>query len=219
MLTTPGFHRIDYVIWGIVRQKWGPSLLPPPDVVINEIYESGDGPTWYELYNLTDSTLDTSKWRFASRSTGYVHLPMDNMLPGEYVILCDSKEQFENKWSLPEGIRCFEFVVGAPGELLLLDNTPNELGVVEYILDRSVLEPGHSWSRYVGGYYTDSWSRYMGSYGTDNYFANYFYDESHPTPGRPNSRVKGEGGVGDIIYGIAGIIAIVIIWAYARVRK
>ena len=157
-------------------------------IVINEIFDSADNRDewWLELYNPTDNVIDTSRWVFWFGSIyGPIHLSIDNMLPGEYVVLCSSEETFMDLWTLPEGTRCVEIEsFGMQGDWIRLDSGMyNRIETIDQVPQRGeftefpTLEPGHCWARYAGGYDTDN-------------FANDFYDESSPTPGMQNSRTK-----------------------------
>ena len=152
-------------------------------VVINEIFDA-DNETrqWLELYNPTECIVNVSGWVFWFSSLhGPVNMPIKSIYPKEYIIFCANKETFMRLWSLPKGVRCFEIMYGFVGDEIWLSRTMDIKKTIDRVPSRvgisSMLDEGHSWARYRGGYDTDD-------------FTNDFYDEPNPTPGYENNMVK-----------------------------
>lgn len=151
-------------------------------ILINEVFYSENFCAWFEVYNPMNRTIDTSGWLVWFYSiNGPAYLPHMNIFPGEYVVICPNEKLVREQWDLPSDVRVFEMDFGARYDRISISTGlwQNFKGIDAVPDDAKfpALEPGHSWARYAGGHDTGN-------------FANDFYDEPHPTPGRPNNKVK-----------------------------
>lgn len=147
-------------------------------ILINEVFYSENFCVWFEVYNPTNRTIDTQGWLVWFYSiNGPIHLPQMNILPEEYVVICPNEKLVREQWDLPSDVRVFEMDFGARYDRISISTGlwENSKGIdaVPDDFKFPVVESGHSWARYAGGHDTGN-------------FANDFYDEPHPTPGRSN---------------------------------
>ena len=181
-------------------------------VVINEVCYNPDsaGGSWFEIYNPTDISFNTSGWLVWFRSI-YGPIPMPTLVihPHEYVIVCwnGTKNSMIKYWNINPKVK----IIGLSGwgsqwDIIYITNGvfgPYYDGVGEplrpHVHKLPAISLDHSWARYKGGYDTDN-------------FTNDFYDEPNPTPGYENHRAK-QGGENNenVIYWIIaiGVVAIV----------
>ncbi len=181
---------------------------PEKHIVINEVCDNPPtmGGPWFEIYNPTDISFNTSGWVvwFASIYCP-VEMPTIVIHPHEYVIVTwnKNKESVINYWHIDASVK----VIGLSGWGSQWDRFSITKGEWNTTYYDGVGEPGGEFApRHIPSLpLNHSWARYRGGYDTDN-FTNDFYDEPNPTPGYENHRSK-EGGEnnGNEIYWILGI--------------
>lgn len=169
------------VVFGAIGLSMlGKGPISERGILINEVFYSENFCAWFEVYNPTNRTIDTQGWLVWFYSiNGPIHLPQMDILPGEYVVICPNEELVREQWDLPSDVRVFEMDFGARYDSISISagGLTEEATGIDGAPDGAkfqALEPGHSWARYAGGRDTGN-------------FANDFYDEPHPTPGRPSS--------------------------------
>jgi len=192
---------------GAVKSGGGTAHL-----VINEAALNTTDPAarWFELYNPTESSVSLDKFVLSIRGIyGLFPLPRHVTIPPDgYVVIAAKEENFASYWGVsPGSINVYEglvpyvpwdFVVRPDGVIegaFWINSVWDGENVCDGIGESPelyILPPGSPVNLiFPPGYpLNHSWARYAGGYDTDN-FANDFYDEPNPTPGRPNSRVKG----------------------------
>ncbi len=203
---------VAVVVYGVA---WKIEKRKELHVVINEFYPWKEGdprPGWIELYNPTDEKINITYWKFWYPG---IYCPLSPWMyglhyiyPHEYLLLGGNETLIRKYWNVPDDVRIVEMPpIAEPTSpsfcTSLRIEAVSSLGEVGETVDevpreRPLLSPGHSWARY------------RGEYGVDNFTAN-FYDESEPTPGYENHRVKEN--LDALLYlfvglAVAGIVAV-----------
>jgi predicted transcriptional regulator len=182
-------HSFDQTVWDgmLYSNVLSFQILNTSNILINELYlNTYNHLQWVELYNPTSISIDINGWIIDFYMPIYVTKINQEAIigPNQFIIICNDQTTLTAFWNLSDTIIIeydfFGFMIG--GEEVSISNN---LGIVDYV-DYSgppsgapLVPANHSIARYKGGYDTDNSSQD-------------FYNESSPTPGSENTRLKSE---------------------------